>query len=274
LLKLANLTELSKIGQFTLKADRFQRVEIEPIQFKACLTYIGELMNNKKRLMKSTPGLVLALCLFIIAACNGGDKKGAVALPVSDLYLDYKVSAEESAEYAVALFYFRDGGANAKSIELEKGSQVSFDGEPLKADSAKLAGIYYEAQRPLAGFAGPHQIIYKDKQGHTIEQSFQYIPLILESIPAVLSRKDLVLKLGKSAGKGKIQVLVTDTSFRTTDINEEYTAENGQILIPGEALKKVANGPITLELVKEETKYLPNGKLTLSYTLRRELELR
>lgn len=195
-------------------------------------------------------------------------------MPASDLYLDYRVSAEEAAEYAVALLYFRDGGPDAKSIELESGSRVSFDGEPLVADSAKLAGIYYEAQRPLAGFAGPHKIVYTNKQGEAFEQSFQFTPLILENISAVLSRKDLVLELGKSAGKGKIQVLVTDTSFKTTDINEEYTAENGQIVISKEALKKVASGPITLELVKEEIQPLPNGKLTLSYTLRRELELR
>lgn len=224
--------------------------------------------------MKCNPGLVLALCLFVLGACNGEDKKGTVALPASDLYLDYKVSAEETAEYAVALLYFRDGGPDAKAIELKDGSQVSFDGEPLVADSAKLAGIYYEVQRPLASFAGPHKIVYKNKQGQTFEKSFQFIPLTLENISAVMSRNDLVLKLGKSAGKGKIQVLVTDTSFKTTDINEEYTVENGQIVISKEALRKVANGPVTLELVKEETQSLPNGKLTLSYTLRRELELR
>jgi hypothetical protein len=194
--------------------------------------------------------------------------------PISDLYLDYRVSAEEAAEYAVVLLYFRNGGAEGDAVALEPGSQVSFDGEPLTADSARLSGIYYEVQRPLANFAGPHKIIYKNKQGQTFEQSFQFVPLTLENLPPVLTRRDLALHLGKSAGKATIQVVVTDTSFATIDINEEYSASNGQIVISNDALKKVANGPITLELDKVETQDLPNGKLTISYTLRRELELK
>jgi hypothetical protein len=224
--------------------------------------------------MKCTPWPLLLLSQLFFWSCSDENKKATTSQTASDLYLDYKISAEETAEYAVALLSFRNGGPNANAIELGEGSQVSFDEEPLVADSARLAGIYYEAQRPLNEFAGSHKIVYTNIQGQTFEQSFQFVPLTLESLPPVLSRKDLVLKLGESAGNGKIQVLVTDTSFKTTDINEEFIAENGQIVISKDALTKVANGPITLELVKEETQPLANGKLTLSYTLRRELELR
>ena len=224
--------------------------------------------------MKRTLWPIFTFSLLVVWSCNGEDKMASENQVVSDLFLDYKVSAEEAAEYAVALLYFRNGGPNGNAIPLEGGSQVSFDGEPLVADSARLAGVYYEAQRPLAGFAGSHAIVYRDKEGQEYKQTFQFEPLALENVPPVLSRQDLTLKLGKSAGKGKVQVLVTDTSFKTADINEEYTAANGQIVITQEALRKVANGPITLELVKEETQRLPNGRLTISYTLRRELELR
>lgn len=217
---------------------------------------------------------LFALSLLIVWSCNGEDKKAAAKQPATDFYLDFKVSAEEAAEYAVALLYFRKGGPNAKAIALEEGKQVSFDGEPLVADSARLTGVYYEAQRPLAGFAGTHTIVYRDKEGQVYEQSFQFTPLTLENLPPVLPRQDLALRVGESAGNGKIQVLVTDTSFKTADINEEYTPNKGQILITKEALRKVANGPITLELVKEEVQPLPNGRLVINYTLRRELELR
>jgi hypothetical protein len=224
--------------------------------------------------MKRTLGLILALCPLIFLSCNGEDKKAPVAQAASDLYLDYKVAAEETAEYAVVLVHFRKGGAEANAIALEEGSQVSLDGQPLVADSARLAGVYYEAQLPLADFAGPHKIVYTDKQGQNFEQSFQFVPLTIADMPPVIEREDLNLDLGQSGQNSRIQVIVTDTSFSTADINEEYKAGKGQIVISKDALKKVANGPLTLELVKEEVTPLPNGRLVINYTLRRELELR
>ena len=224
--------------------------------------------------MKSTLWPFFTLTLFTFWSCNGDDQKAPASQLAPELYLDYKVSAEEAAEYAVVLLYFRDGGRNGNAVALEEGSQVSFDGEPLTADSARLTGVYYEAQRPLAGFAGSHTIVYKDKEGREYKQAFQFTPLTLESLPPVLSRQDLSLRLGESAGKSRIQVLVTDTSFETADINEEYMATNGEIIITHDELNNVVSGPITLELVKEEVQPLANGRLVINYTLRRELELR
>lgn len=223
--------------------------------------------------MKSTLGLILLFCQLVFWSCNGDDKSPAIR-PASELYLDYKISAEEAAEYAVALLYFRRGGPNADAIALEENSQVIFDGEALVADSARLAGVYYEVQRPLVDFLGTHKITYTDNKGQAFEHSFQFTPLVLERLPSTLTRQDLVLKLGESAGKGRVQVLVTDTSFKTADINEEYSVNNGQIIITKEALRKVASGPITLELIKEEVQTLQNGRLIINYTLRRELELK
>ncbi|HYH16341.1 MAG TPA: hypothetical protein VD794_14025, partial [Flavisolibacter sp.] len=72
--------------------------------------------------MKYSPGFIFLFFQLLFWSCNG-EEKAPVSQPASDLYLDYKVSAEEAAEYAVALLYFRRGGPNADAITLEEGSQ-------------------------------------------------------------------------------------------------------------------------------------------------------
>jgi hypothetical protein len=213
--------------------------------------------------------LVYSFIFFI--ACNQEEKKPQKGS--SDLFLDYKVSAEEGRGNATIILQFRKS-EETNSVALEEGSQVSFDGQTLVADSARLSGFFYETQRPLTDFEGEHLIVYTDKMGQTYEVRFLFAPIQLKSLPEILHKKDLILELEGSKDNGNIQVTVTDTSFSTTDINEYYNSKGGQIVLEKEALKKLANGPIALELFFENLKPLPNGRLTLSYIIRRDLEIK
>lgn len=217
---------------------------------------------------------LLVLTLLAFSACNGEDKKAPSLPGASDLFLDYEISAEEGSENAIIMLQFRKSDKDATSIALDSGSQVSFDGELLVEDSARLAGTFYEVQRPLAGFEGEHVISYTNKNGQTYEERFSFTPLQLISIPPAISRKDLMLNLEGSKDNHTIQVTVTDTSFKTIDVNENYKVKDGQIALESAVLQKLANGPIALELFSEEIKPLPNGRLLLTYTIRRELELK
>ena len=216
----------------------------------------------------------LTFSFLFLLACNGADKKASSSQQPSKLYLDYKVTAQEGAENVVVLLQFRKHGPDDKGIALENGSQVTLDGEVAIADSAREAGVYYEIQRPLATFAGKHLIVFTDDAGNTYEQAFEFNPLTLQGLPPVINRKDLTLLLGAGQEEGKVQVLVTDTSFETADINDEYSIKDNHILIQQEALQKVTNGPITLEVHREQEEKLPNGRLLISYAVKRELEIK
>ncbi|RYE27019.1 MAG: hypothetical protein EOP48_34750, partial [Sphingobacteriales bacterium] len=163
--------------------------------------------------------LILCSMVLLVAACNSGDKKSAVSKQPSKLYMDYKVTAEDGSENVVILLQFKNKKDDDKSIVLESGSQVTLDGEVVTADSASQTGVYYEVQRPLQGFAGKHTIVLTDKEGNAYEQEFEFNPVVLEGLPAVISRQDLKISLGNSLKEEKVQVLLTDTVFETADIN-------------------------------------------------------
>jgi hypothetical protein len=215
----------------------------------------------------------LGFVFLLIVACNSADKKATVSDGPSKLYLDYKVSAEEGAENVVILLQFKNSDLDDKSIALEGSSHVTLDGEVLVADSAREAGVFYEVQRPLQGFAGTHTIVYTDDEGKKYQQEFKFNPVALEGLPEVISRTDLSFSLGANQQEGKVQVLVVDTSFESADINEEYPVESGKITIKNEDLQKVTNGPIAIEIYKEQIKDLPNGRLVISYAVKREAQL-
>jgi hypothetical protein len=217
---------------------------------------------------------IMVLGLVSVASCNSEDKKASVKQSPPALYTDYKITAEEGSENVIVLLQFREDGAEGNAIALGQGSKVTLDGEVIPADSARMAGVYYEVQRPLAGFAGKHKIVFTDDKGQLYEEEFEFNPVMLEGVSTEISRNDLALTLGKNAGNGKVQVSITDTSFTSEDINEEFPINNGQLHISKEALQNVTNGPIVLELHKEEEKKLANGRLLITYAIKRELELR
>ena len=76
-----------------------------------------------------------------------------------------------------------------------------------------------------------------------------------------------------------VRVLLTDTSFESEDINWLDTVKNGRVVISKENLKKVVNGPVQLEFIKEVDNPVKNGtkeggRLSFSYGLKREFILK
>ena len=76
-----------------------------------------------------------------------------------------------------------------------------------------------------------------------------------------------------------VRVLLTDTSFASDDINWIDTVKNGRVVISADDLRKVVNGPVHLELIKEIDKPVKNGtkeggQFSFSYGLKREFVLK
>jgi len=119
--------------------------------------------------------------------------------------------------------------------------------------------------------------IFTDFNKKQYKESFSFQPILLKEIPGVIKRKDLVLELDGLNSKEYIRVLLTDTS--TSDgINRVDTVRNGLIMLTKEDLSGLVNGPLHLELIKEDERPLKNGtkkggKLSISYGLQRDLIL-
>ncbi|MDQ3278391.1 MAG: hypothetical protein M3Q06_08690, partial [Bacteroidota bacterium] len=69
-----------------------------------------------------------------------------------------------------------------------------------------------------------------------------------------------------------------DTALHSADVNEEIVVENRKLTITGEHLANLTKGPVMLEIYREEetplrNKLKTNGKLTLSYSLKRQFNL-
>ena len=71
---------------------------------------------------------------------------------------------------------YRMGGRNGTTLVLNEPSKVFFDGEQLKADSAKVTGAFYEVQKPLSSFSGKHVISFTSLDNREYKEEFEFIP--------------------------------------------------------------------------------------------------
>lgn len=226
-------------------------------------------------------GLVLPGLVFI-AGCKGNDKKveGSRDVSPGSIYFDYKISADEESDSITVLLHYRYGRKTGPSLLLEDPEQVSFDGQPLTADSSPIGGAFYEARAAAAGFEGPHRIVFTDRNGRQHEEIFEFRPLTLtQPLPDSIERSDLVLELAGFEKGNLLHVLLTDTSRYSDGISREDTAGTGPVVITRDELDALAAGPVFLELLREQQVPVKNGTarggtLTISYALRREFILK
>jgi hypothetical protein len=225
--------------------------------------------------------LPLALVLLVLlAGCSHNPKSPAQKVGTSRVYADYKIWGEEGREAVTCMLQFHQENKDGPSLLLTEPSRVTLDGEVLVADSARLTGAFYEVQKPLATFAGPHTIVFTDAEGVTYEETFNWQPLQLLNNDNFSNRQgDWELQVQGAEPGEPVRVLLTDTAFATEDINNLQPVQNGALIIPQMAFEKIAPGPVTLTLYKEIERPLQNGtraggRIAITYSLARELELR
>jgi hypothetical protein len=227
--------------------------------------------------MRFLPALVTLTMMF--SSCLDKDNEKQNGYQPDNVYHDYRISGEEGKEEVTIVLQHRLGGREEEPTFLEE-SKLSLDGMELKADSAKLAGTFYEVQRPAAGFPGKHTIHFTDNRGNEHKTAFTYQPFSLaEELPEKISKKPFTIRLKDfSAEPTPVQLVMVDTSFESKDINEEVIVKNGELTITEGRLINLALGPVTLELHYE--KEIPlrgfskkGGRILISYSLRRQFEL-
>ena len=224
--------------------------------------------------------IALSTSFFLLSGCVDNNSVKKKKANPDDIYFDYRVwGNEENSDIVVRLQYFLENG-DESTVLLQHPSKVEFDGEVLPADSSRRNGYYYEAAVPLENFAGKHNIVFTDRNEKQYREEFEFLIISLKTeIPAVVSRKELVLELNGTNPGEIVRVLLTDTAFYSRGIDRIDTIRNDSIIITPRDLENLKNGPVYLEIYKDDEWPLKEttkggGRITLSYGLKRVFELK
>lgn len=222
--------------------------------------------------------LYLVLVLIGLNGCRDEDNKSAETR-VDDIYFDYSVIAEEGREMVSCLFRFREDDLAGDPITLSETVMLTFDGLEIAADSARMAGTFYEIMLPLNQFEGEHTVLFRAPSGREYSETFVFRPFaISQELPPRISRKNFNIQMEGLPENETISLVLTDTSFLSNDFNGIVTVEKNALTIPIEKLSEVKNGPVIFQIQREEIKNLKDapgqgGRLLIQYGLQREFIL-
>ena len=226
--------------------------------------------------MKKVFSFFFIILLISFWGCNNKmDRK--YAMNPDALWFDYQVTGKEGNDNLTIMLQYKYGGEDGNAIAA---GNVLLDGEILPADSTKMTGVFYELHKPVASFTGNHTILFTDFNNKQYKEAFNFQPLLLvKPLTDTLHRSELVFRLEGLDREEKIRVLLTDTSFINNGINRVDKLINGNLFISKADLESLANGPVQLELVREQERMLKNGteevgRLLITYSLKREFFLK
>lgn len=196
------------------------------------------------------------------------------------MYFDYQVSAEEGRAEATVRLQYKKGDENGETIALEKPAKVLFDGTELEPDSSRFSGTYYEVLKPVAELGGRHTIVFVDPEGGEHKADFSFLPFSLaEELPEQVPKRPFVIRLENfPSSPTVVRVVMTDTSLQSAGVNEEFLVEEGKLAIDTSLLDNLSEGPVTMEISREEVHPLQSrsgerGRLLLVYAIRRQFNL-
>ena len=224
--------------------------------------------------------VILFISSLFMAGCKEEESNGSSGVDSDRLFLDYTVWAEEDRENVTCRFQFKYGDADAEALRIDPPGQVLLDGETLTSDSTRFMGVFYEVQKPVSSFGGRHTITLKGTDGKTFSEQFDFHPFYLsEELPEIVRRGRLVITLDSfPARETALRLVMVDTSLATDDVNEVIRVVNGAVEIEEWMLERLVNGPINLEISKEEERPVRKGTetggwMSITYVLRRGFDL-
>lgn len=220
----------------------------------------------------------IALGSLFFLGCTNTEVRREIPDP-NDIYFDYVAWGDEESGNISVKLQFRAGGPNEEAVLLLAPSGVMLDNQPLAADSTRFTGPYYEFISPATEFTGNHIIVFTDNQNRQYNTRFTFPVLKFKTEPpAIIGRKDLLLELEGLDPGGHIRVILTDTSYYGRGIEKIDTIDNKPLIITQQDLRDLKNGPVYMELFREEDRKLEQtmksgGRFYLSYSLTRSLML-
>ncbi len=223
--------------------------------------------------------VLLASVVIGVLGCTGQDQRPGRAIDPDLVFFDYRIWGDEERNLITVTLQFREGNREGDAISLVHPANVVLDDEPLKPDSSKMNGVYYEINKTVREFEGDHVIVYTNAQGKEFRESFYFSIMELKTnIQSPVRRKDLVFELAGLDSSDLVHVIMTDTSFYSRGIDRVDTVSSGLVMISQADLDNIRNGPVFLEFYREENWPLKEttaagGRLSISYSLKRAFHL-
>lgn len=215
----------------------------------------------------------------VFISCHSNEIAEGKDVNPEAVYLSYRVSGDEETAIATVQLQFRFGGKNGTTLVLTDPAGVTLDGKQLAVDSSRFNGAYYETMIPVAEFAGKHTIVFTGNDGRQYKEEFDYpVMTFKEELPAQVKRGALNLELNGLNENDRVEVILTDTSYTSKDVARMDTVKNGHIHISDLDMDNLSNGPIVLELIRQENRWMDQapkegGRIQISYGLKREFVL-
>jgi hypothetical protein len=223
-------------------------------------------------------GFFFIIVTVIISSCKNSDKN--VTVDPDTIFFDYKITGQEGDDKLTVMLQYKDGDEEGKAFAIEKPGAVLLDGEPIPSDSTKRTGPFYEVNKPIAGFAGKHTIVFTSPANKEYKEEFEFQPLsLITLIPDSLQRDSLVFEFEGLESEDYIRVVMIDTVFENDGINRVDTVINGRLIISKSDFQSLENGPVQLEFIREYERPVKNGteqggRLRITYGLKREFILK
>ena len=223
--------------------------------------------------------IIFFIAAFIIISCKSKKPGNSNEVDPEAIYFDYKITAEEGNDKLTVMLQYKDGDKEGDAFAIDEPGKVLLDGEPVLKDSTIRTGPFYEVYKPIATFAGKHNIVLIDVNKKEYNEEFNFQPFsLLTAIADTLRRSELLFEFNGLDTEDYIRVLLTDTSFANDGINRVDTVRDGRITITETDLKNLNNGPVQLEFIREYERPVRSGteaggKLSINYSLKKEFIL-
>jgi hypothetical protein len=225
--------------------------------------------------MRKSGYLLLCIIIILYSSCTNPEKKVESPGSGGPIFYSLRIWGEEGNDSVSCMFQYHAGSINGPVVFPGEKNRVELDKVPMKPDSANLSGPYYDLRRPLQGFNGRHEIVFSAHGNHFNDIRFEFQTFhAAPDWPLSFKKGKTQLKLENFPKKASvIRLSMVDTSFDSNDFNELITVENGILNITESMLKELTPGPISVEITREQENLYKNGKIWMSYTLRKEFEL-
>lgn len=227
--------------------------------------------------------LIICGSILLMTACKSNEIGNSKDVNPDAIYQDYSIEAEEGKADADCMAQFRFGGSNGTTLVLNDKSHVSLDEQQIAVDSSSAMGAFYRTSLPMPGGAGKHQWTFVDNNGKAYVNPFELQPFTLGTdLSKPVTANDLTLHFVGTLQNDVLRVEIRDTSSmsRFEDVDSSFTINDGSITIPGRMMKRLAPGPITVDIskfkeVKLERPTAEGGAIHVTYQLKqRETRLK
>lgn len=196
--------------------------------------------------------LTAAIVAVVFTNCSSNEIGSSKDVAQDKIYQYYKISYTEGDEKFKAKAQFRFAGSNGTTLVLASPANISFDYQPIKVDSSKFGGAFYEHTQDSGLMFAKHSFVYTDIDNKKYENGFFYNRFTLTNIPAEAGRNqpltfnysfepNFVLQ---SDDYITVSSVNTDSSFTVT---VKSTDTGGKIIIPVSELKRQKGNELKLE---------------------------